>query len=170
MQTKNILLILITCCFCIQVIAQNNTVAIKEIQAHYYELKEKMKASSDGEYPNYYVVRIEENVDKILMPGVGNYYGTEELWYLTDEEKGIYGREGALMYRKSEFQISMREQWTEYVFKEGKLVFCYIKIKEGGEYRYYFEEEVLIKYSEKNAAGAFYSKEDWTYLLKYAKQ
>lgn len=142
---------------------------MKEIQAHYYDLKKKMKASTNAEYSTYYVVKIEENVDKKLMPAVGNYYGTDEFWYRPNEETGEDGREGILMYRKNEFKIAARTEWTEYVFKNGKLVFCFIKIDGGGEHRYYFKNDVLIQYLEKDVIGNFYGEEDGKYLLKYAK-
>lgn len=170
MKFKNPLLILLICCFYIQTIAQNNKAAIEEIQAHYYALKQKMKASADAEYPMYYIVKIEENVDKMSMPAVGNYYGTDEFLYLPDEAVGTYGKEGILVYRKSEFQIAARTEWKEYVFKNGKLVFCFVKIDKGGEYRYYFKDDILVKYTEKDAEDGFYNKEDGKYLLKYAKE
>lgn len=162
-------LIFLICYSSFSLCAQNNDLVISEIRTYYYALKATMKASSSAEYPRYYVVRLEENVDKVSMPAVGNYYGTEEFWYLPDAEKGTYGKDGTLIYRKTKYQIAAREEWIEYVFKEGELVFCFIKITGGEEYRFYFRNGSLIKYLGVEEEGAFYRKEDWKYILKNAK-
>lgn len=145
---------------------------VQNIRTYYYDLKEQMSRAPENVYSEFYVVKIEENIHKVSVPAVGNYYGEEEMWYLPNEEDGSFGRNGVLVYRSSTFQISARKEFTEYVFKDGKLIFCFIKIEEGAEHRYYFQDEKLIHYVSKGAdeEHPFHRKEDWKFIVKNAKQ
>lgn len=167
---KKILFLVLAFCSFNSLHAQNTDADIKEIKNYYYKLKDNMKEASTAEYPPYYVVKTEENVLKKSMPAVGDYYGTTEYWY-EDGEEGESGKDGVLVYKKSDFQIAARKEFSEYVFQEGKLIFCFIKTA-GAEYRYYFKNDKLISFADK--AGEedydFYKKEDAQYLLENAKK
>lgn len=147
------------------------TESVKEIRSYYYDLKSRMEADSAKEYPDFYIVRIEENIHKTSVSAVGNYYGESEIWYLPNEKNGDFGRNGTMVYKSSTFQISARKEFTEYVFQNGLLVFCFIKIEDEGAYRYYFKDNRLIEYVSKGVdeTTSFYTKEDWETILKYAK-
>ncbi|MFT5859677.1 MAG: hypothetical protein ACI865_001781 [Flavobacteriaceae bacterium] len=144
---------------------------VVEIRNYYNELKESMKEaeahSGEYEFINYYVVKIQENLHGMSMPAVGNYSGTTEKWFENDEEN--YGMDGRLVYKKSTFEIAARTEFTEYVFKEGELIFCFLRTA-GAEYRYYFKDDLLINYLAKNGEGDwnYYEKSDSEHLLKRA--
>ena len=44
---------------------------------------------------------------------------------------------------------SVHSEKTEYLFDGGELIFCFFEEEEIGEFRFYFSDQKLIKFSEK---------------------
>jgi len=148
--------------------AQTEEESLEKIRSIYYDIKERMEVALTTEYPEFYVVKKEENALNSSMPGVGDYYGKTEKWYVPDEANMKIRGDGILVFKKCNFRIAGRNRQEEYVFDEGKLIFCFIKTG-GGEYRYYFMDDKLIKFGEKRGEDSFYKKEDWKLILEHAK-
>ncbi|TMU56654.1 hypothetical protein [Flagellimonas algicola] len=152
--------------------AQDN--GIYSIKEYYYDLKEQMDTARENENPSFYVVLSEENVLRKTMPAVGSYHGFTEKWFLTVENLNDgpkYGTDGVLVYEKRDFDIDTRNEVNEFIYKNGALIFCFIKT-EGNEYRYYFKQNNLIHFVEKRTEDSNFSpyrKEDWRSLLKRSK-
>lgn len=165
---KTFFAILLTC-ITVNIFAQNSEADIKAIRDYYSQLKNDMKAASAAEYSPFYVTKTEENLHKSSMPAVGTYFGTIEKWFIANVEDGSFGTDGILVYKTSNFTISDRMEYREYVFKDGKLIFCFIK-GDGVETRYYYKNDKLLDFKEKIGEGgnAYYTKDDWSGILENA--
>lgn len=148
--------------------AQTEEESLEKIRSVYYDIQERMEVAMTTEYPEFYVVKKEENALNSSMPGVGDYYGKTEKWYVPDEANMKFHDDGILVFKKCNFRVAGRARQEEYVFDDGKLIFCLIKTG-GGEYRYYFMEDKLIKFAEKQGDEQIYKKEDWKLILEHAK-
>ncbi len=148
----------------------DNEKTIRSIRMYYYQTKKEIKAAEESDFPDYYLVRMEENLVKMPMPAVGEYFGTTDYWYRNDEENNAFGRDGILVFKNSTFQNAARKEYREFLFRDGKLVFCFLNIA-GSEYRYYFKEDQLVSFVAKPGEDNFeyYSKSDWENLLQFTK-
>jgi hypothetical protein len=166
-MNKHILIISLILIFNIDIFAQETE--IKNIKDYYYKVSEQIKQKE------LYCNQTELNKlgeSSQNWPAVGLYYERITFWYNTApahwDEKG----EEAIVKIEIKNIYSAFEENTEYLFKDGKLIFCYISAKDISEHRYYFSNEILIKYLEKIILtdNAAYKKEDSELVIKKSKK
>ena len=151
---------------------------IKEIKKHYYEVSQQI-AECKKEAPD--VCSIYKN-DLIInsngertsnWPATGNYSKKITFWYdAAPAHWDENGKASLLKIKIKEIYAANSDEY-EFLFKEGKLIFCFYKQKYIGECRFYFSNEKLIKFLEKSEAESEYSemtKEDNKRLIEEAKR
>lgn len=143
--------------------AQNIDKQIKNIRIHYKEVSQLINGDISEHNKiyngNFYCNEIIINKHNDSWSAVGLYNKTIKFWYNDDPYNAEYGQnlktKGCLdVLLKIEIDIKSVYNWHyEYLFKKGKLVFCYAKYnyheQDKQEYRFYYTHEKLIKYLEK---------------------
>ena len=135
--------------FCIPLLLSAQSEDIQSIRSHYQEVQKKIKEAKDPENPGgLYCNTIKENVFSGSWRATGQYKKEVEFWY--DDVPGFVCEEfGGDEACHLQF-ITMEEAYgyggwaTEFLFENGKLVFCYM-INEAGPQRYYWKDGKLIR-------------------------
>ena len=130
--------------------------AIDDIRAYYKTIGEQINAckkEGNGENCALYSNLSITNTGGQTWRASGNYKKEVQFWYddsprLCDEcgEGGINVLKKVICSEQSGLTTS----YKEWLFKDGKLIFYYIKSsgEQNEEYRYYYQNDVLIKHIE----------------------
>ena len=163
---KRITILILLGFFAFNIQAQKSE--IKKIRKQYYSVSEQIKNKSL--YINEIVIN-KNGKEKDNWPAVGNYYNKMTFYYDTPPAHWDGEAKKSLIKIVSEQVYAARNLRYEYLFKNGKLIFCYIKQKDLSEHRYYFSKGKLIKYLEKLESDlAEFNKEYYKDILDNAKR
>lgn len=137
-------------------LAGQNEAALKDIRSHYYSLNEQIdqcaKATADAPCP-LYIDEVVLNSKNSPWPAVGIYSKTLTYYYdqapefaLMEHQDELHGLQKIVVV----LTASAREEYAEYLLKEGRVVFKYTKEYWEGELyesRLYFDQGRLFKYN-----------------------
>ncbi len=124
---------------------------IKEIKKYYYDISEKIAACNQTEVEACQIYRndltINSNGERTInWPATGNYIKKITFWYDKApahwDEKGL---EALLRIDYTEVYAANSDSY-EFIFKDGKLIFCFYKQSDVGEFRYYLSNNKLIDF------------------------
>ena len=163
---KQITTLLLLSFLTINISAQKNK--IKEIRTYYYDISKQI--SSKSLYVNELILN-KNGKEQSRWPAVGYYY--EKINFFYDTAPAHWEAKGKESLKKvtTEQVYAARNIKTEYLFKNKKIVFCFIKQTDVGEHRYYFAKGKLIKYLEKlNSDSSEFDKKYNTEILEQAKK
>ena len=133
-----------------------NEAALKEVRAHYYSLGDKIKACADAsadEACELYQDETVVNAKDMPWPAVGTYQKRVRFYYNMLPDLGVQEYNDPL-YGLQKIEVesvsSVREEYLEYVLKEGAIIFRFSRENWEGEdfeSRMYFDKGVLFKYN-----------------------
>lgn len=150
---------------------------LAEIKKHYYAVEEMINACDEAQEPeecSLYKNEIILNSNGRRTqnwPAVGFYYEKFTFWYQTapahwDDNKG----ESALLKVIIENDYAAYSEYSEYLYKDAELVFCFFKSKDISENRFYYYKNKLIDYKEKKLSNyAEVNKNDAMQFLEQGK-
>lgn len=126
--------------------------AIREHSARVQSLiAEADKEAEGGGFSGLYCTEVALNSRNGSWRAVGNYYQKTAFWHSDQPEFAEEGRSGASVLIKAEVQegAAIRTSYRDYLFKDGRLVFAYVKEKAGDgpfeERRYYYDGGKLFR-------------------------
>lgn len=128
---------------------------IDAIRQHYQEVK--ALCSDTLEYDGYYHDQVLTNVNDKPCRAVGNYQNVVDFWYgdLMDADQGEEGGDSlnALYLVTVKTEIAGRNEYREFLFKDGKLIFYFEQSRNGEEtleYRFYYDRGKLFRFMQGN--------------------
>ena len=126
--------------------------AIREHAAKVQALiAEADKEAEGGGMPGFYCTEVFVNSRNGSWRAVGNYYQKIPFWHTDQPEFAGEGKPEASVLAKVEIQdgAAIRTSYRDYLFRDGRLVFAYIKEKSGDgpfeERRYYYDGGKLFR-------------------------
>ncbi len=135
--------------------------AIKSIRSHYKNIGKQITACKNTKENAACALYCNTNLTNSgnnQWRGSGNYKKEVQFWY-TDSPKSCdeCGEDGVNVLKKviSSEQAGTAVYYKEFLYDKGKLVFYYIKIstkQQEEEYRYYYQNGVLIRHIESGNA------------------
>ncbi len=172
MKRTSILLIIISLAF--TSITAQNADDIKKIKKWYYTTKEQIKFSKHNKVESkLYCDIIENNVYNKYWRVVGKFHVKSQFWYNEQLPDQLDNPRTGLNMVIIDGTHGPITTYTEYLFHDGQLVFVFYKTN-GGEIRYYFKDNKLIKqlgkFEEEIIPTAKESQSNAeTYMNKYLK-
>jgi hypothetical protein len=152
---KKIISLLACLLFTMVVFSQEDK--IKEIRDLYTSTQENIAVAVKGEETvNFYCNELVVNKHGGSWRAVGNYLKTIKFWY-TDDPTADDEDNDLLVLSKIEVNSEWsagNKNYTELLYKDGKLVFCFQKdasydnIEKPFETRWYFDNDKVIRYME----------------------
>ena len=143
--------------FCLIMVDLKAQESISLIRAHYKQVTEQISNCSNGdeESCSLYSNTLTLNSGDLPWRGVGDFSKEVTFWYddrpRNCDDCGVKGI-NVLKMITSRQRSAASIYYEEWLFDDGVLVFYYLKTsgEEADEYRYYYNEEVLIKYVKNN--------------------
>lgn len=131
---------------------------VESIKKYYAEINKQIAASIKSYEGGLYCNEVIVNKYKGSWRAVGNFQEKTMLWY-NDDPHFADGSDPLIFLKKVNIssEASSGRYTYEYLYKEGKLVFCYYRdlYKSGNKsmdhdntYRLYFNEEKIISFSQ----------------------
>jgi len=141
---------------------------VLEIRAHYKAVKVWTNCTDTDSlmYSGYYADQMIRNVNDAPWRAIGIMHDTITFWYTDEmEAENADGNESgdkswALQLVTRSSQYAMMFQYQEWLFSDGKLVFHYDRFdgydeESTYEYRYYFDNNKLIRFMNGNQIIGF---------------
>ncbi len=148
----------------------------KKIKKIYYSTNEKIASylNDSTEYSEIYCNELIINTlgEKYAQwPACGNYIKKIVFWYkLAPPHWDGNGKSALIKINYSE-KYALNSEVYEFLFDEGKLVFCFLKHNDSMQYRYYFDKEKLIEFTEKiDENDEYYTKPESSEILDKSKK
>jgi hypothetical protein len=172
----------------VQAPVQAEDQVIREIRSYYNKISSEitrcnhsaeLSEQQDSTACRLYLVEISENQLNAPVAVVGIYQRTIRRWYdlscsSETEGNGYEPKAQTLVRIEIKGQRSAVNWYEEYLYKGGKPLF-YFRKSDFGEYRYYFDNDALVQFTEKGRPEDFeddrYSmqQKDWRQVLNDAR-